>query len=245
MMKLEIYIFSDSQQLADTLSRDFRRSLETQANAGGSVFVALSGGNTPRIFFERLAVPPYREEIPWKNIHFFWGDERCVPPDDAESNFKMANDAFLSHVAIPDNNIHRVMGENPPQSEVHRYEKEIKTHLPLAENELPQFDRVFLGMGNDGHTASLFPGSPTLLEKEAACVIAEHPTSGLKRISLTLPVINNAKRISFLVTGEEKATIVREILKKSPSSLNYPAAKVKPFNGVLEWYLDKSAAKGL
>jgi len=137
------------------------------------------------------------------------------------------------------------MGENPPQSEVKRYENEIRNHVPLGTGGLPQFDWIFLGMGSDGHTASLFPGAITLLEKEALCVIAEHPTSGQKRISLTLPVINNAKRISFLVTGAEKATIVREILKKSPSSLNYPAAKVKPFNGVLEWYLDTSAAKGL
>ncbi len=244
-MKLEIYIFSNSQQLADTLAEDFRRTLQRKAETGESFFVALSGGSSPRKFFERFAVSPYREEIPWGNIHFFWGDERCVPPDDAESNFKMANEAFLSHVAIPDKNTHRIMGENPPQSEARRYEKEIQDHVPVSKNGLPQFDWIFLGMGKDGHTASLFPGAPTLHEKEAVCVIAEHPDTGQTRISLTLPVINNAKRISFLVTGDEKATIVREILQKRPSYLNYPAAKVKPFNGVLEWYLDNSAAKDL
>lgn len=244
-MKQETYIFNDSQELANKLSEYFKRTVEGKAKAGESLFVALSGGNTPRVFFERLSLPPYREEIQWKNIHFFWGDERCVPPDDMESNFKMANDALLFHIAIPDENIHRIMGENPPQSEVKRYEKEIWDYVPSGKNGLPQFDWIFLGMGKDGHTASLFPGAHTLLEKEAVCVVAEHPTSGQRRISLTLPVINNARRVSFLITGDEKAQVIREILKKSPSSVNYPSAKVKPVGGILEWYMDKSAAKEL
>jgi 6-phosphogluconolactonase len=244
-MKLEVYIFNDSQQLANALAEDFKRTAHRKTESGESLFVALSGGSTPRIFFERLSLSPYPEEIPWNNVHFFWGDERCVPPDDAESNFKMAYDALLSHVSLPDKNIHRIMGEKPPQLEVKRYEKEIRDHAPQGKNGLPQFDWVFLGMGEDGHTASLFPGATTLLEKEAICVIAEHPASGQKRISLTLPVINYATRVSFLVTGEEKASIVSEILKKTPSSLNYPSAKVQPDDGTLEWYLDKSSAREL
>ncbi len=244
-MKQEIYTFNDSRELANKLAEYFHRTVRKTAESGESLFVALSGGTTPRIFFERLAAPPYREETPWKNVHFFWGDERCVQPDNSESNFKMAKDSLLSHITIPDKNIHRIMGENPPQSEVKRYEKEIKDYVPKDRNGHPQFDWIFLGMGKDGHTASLFPGSPTLQEKEAVCVIAVHPASGQKRISLTLPVINSGKRVSFLVTGEEKAPIVEEILKKTPSSLSYPSARVQPADGILEWYLDKPSAKGL
>ncbi|HEY7536307.1 MAG TPA: 6-phosphogluconolactonase, partial [Thermodesulfobacteriota bacterium] len=231
--------------LANALAEDFKRTGQRKSESGESLFVALSGGNSPRIFFERLSLSPYPEEIPWNNVHFFWGDERCVPPDDTESNFKMAYDALLSHVPIPDKNIHRIMGEKPPRLEVKRYEKEIQDHIPQGKNGLPQFGWIFLGMGEDGHTASLFPGATTLFEKEAICVVAEHPASRQKRISLTLPVINNATRVSFLVTGEEKASIVSEILKKTPSSLNYPSAKVQPDDGILEWYLDKSSAREL
>jgi 6-phosphogluconolactonase len=240
-MKGEIYIFNDKQELANRLASDFQRAVENSRNAGKRISIALSGGSTPRIFFERLALPPYLERVPWSHVNLFWGDERCVPPHDEQSNFKMANDTFISKVNIPDQNVHRIIGENPPEVEVLRYANEIQKNLP-SNHGFPEFDWIFLGMGTDGHTASLFPNAPTLKEMKSICVVAEHPETGQKRISLTLPVINNAKRVSLLAAGEEKAKVLKEILEKGDSPLPYPASKINPENGVLEWYLDKAAA---
>jgi 6-phosphogluconolactonase len=240
-MNREIYIFNDKQELADRLASDFQRAVENSRNRGKGISIALSGGSTPRIFFERLALPPYLERVPWSNVNLFWGDERCVPPDDGQSNFKMANDTFISKVNIPEQNVHRIIGENPPEAEVLRYADGIEKNLP-SNNGFPEFDWIFLGMGTDGHTASLFPAAPTLKEMNSICVVAEHPETGQKRISLTLPVINNARRVSFLAAGKDKAKVLKEILEKGDSPLSYPASKVNPKNGVLEWYLDKAAA---
>ncbi len=239
-MKREIYIFSDKHELADRLASDFKTAVENSINEGKGIFVALSGGSTPRIFFERLALPPYSEQVPWSHVNLFWGDERCVGPDDEQSNFKMANDTFISKVSIPDRNVHRIIGENPPEVEALRYANEIRENLPFN-NGFPEFDWIFLGMGADGHTASLFPDAPTLKEMKSICVVAEHPETSQKRISLTLPVINNARRVSFLVAGKEKATVLKEILEKGDSPLRYPSSKVNPEYGVLEWYVDRAA----
>jgi len=244
-MTREIYVFNDLQELADRLAQDFRKAVENKSKAGEMIFIALSGGKTPRIFFDVLAKPPYLGEIPWEKVNLFWGDERCVPPDDPESNYKMANDSFISKVNIPDDNVHRIIGENPPELEVNRYAKEIQTNLPDEKNVFPVFDWIFLGMGDDGHTASLFPNSLTLHEKTDICVIAEHPSTGQKRISLSLPVINNARRVSFLVTGKDKAPVLKEILEKGATLLPYPASKISPTDGLLEWYIDKAAAPEL
>lgn len=240
-MKREVYVFNDKQELADQLASDFERTVGKSRNGRKRISVALSGGNTPRIFFERLASTPYRDRVPWSNVNLFWGDERCVPPDDEQSNFKMANDTFISKVNIPDENVHRIIGENLPEVEAQRYGEEILKDLPSI-NGLPEFDWIFLGMGTDGHTASLFPNAPTMEEIDSICIVAEHPQTGQKRISLTLPVINNARRVSFLVAGKDKAKVLKEILGKGDSPLRYPASKVNPENGVLEWYIDKEAA---
>lgn len=244
-MKKEIYLFNGISELAGRLAGDFKNALEKKAASGESLTVALSGGHTPKAFFEVLARSPYRNELPWDKVVFFWGDERCVPPDDVESNFKMTNDALLSHVEIPGSNIHRVLGENPPGEEAGRYESEIEKYIRSNGNGFPRFDWIFLGMGEDGHTASLFPGAPTLLEKERICVVATHPQTGQKRISITFPVINNTKRVSFLVAGAEKEFVLKEIFEKSPDSLPYPASMVHPDQGLLEWYVDKAAAPWL
>lgn len=240
-MKREIYIFNDRRELADRLASDFQTAVEDSRNGGKGISIALSGGSTPRVFFERLALPPYLERVPWSRVNLFWGDERCVPPDDEQSNFKMANDAFISKVNIPDQNVHRIIGENASEAEARRYANEIQENVP-SNNGFPEFDWIFLGMGADGHTASLFPNAPTLKEMKSICVVAEHPETGQKRISLTVPVINNAKRVSFLVAGKEKAKVLKEILEKGDSPLPYPASMINPENGVLEWYLDKAAA---
>jgi 6-phosphogluconolactonase len=244
-MKKEIYLFDDIEGLASRLAGDFRKALVEKAASGESLIVALSGGHTPKAFFEVLAAPPYGESLPWDKVVFYWGDERCVPPDNDESNFKMTDLSLLSHIKIPGANIRRVLGENPPEKEAVRYAKEIKDNVPLGGNGFPRFDWILLGMGEDGHTASLFPGAPTLKEREKICVVATHPQTGQKRVSITFPVIDNADRVSFLVAGSEKAPVLKEILNKGSEPLPYPASMVHPTDGVLEWYVDKAAAPWL
>ena len=244
-MKKEIYLFDDIGGLASRLAGDFRKALDEKAASGESLIVALSGGHTPKAFFEVLASPPYRDALPWDKVVFFWGDERCVPPDNDESNFKMTKLALLSRIEIPEANIHRVLGENPPDEETVRYAKEIKDNVPPGGNGFPRFDWILLGMGGDGHTASLFPGAPTLKEREKICVVAAHPETGQKRVSITFPVIDNARRVSFLVAGSEKAPVLNEIMNKGSRPLPYPASMVRPADGVLEWYVDKAAAPWL
>ena len=208
---------------------------------GGSMrHIALSGGSTPKILF-RLLADKFRVSLPWQDIHLWWGDERCVPPDHEESNFRMTKELLLEQVDIPFSNIHRVRGEDNPASEAKRYGEEIKQFVPIK-NGLPQFDLIMLGMGDDGHTASIFPHQMELLKSDAICEIAEHPTSGQKRITLTGPVINHANRIAFLVTGEKKREKVSEIFHATASRIHYPASYIKPESGNLIWYLDKSAA---
>ena len=244
-MKKEIYLFDDIGGLASRLAGDFRKALDEKAASGESLIVALSGGHTPKAFFEVLASPPYRDALPWDKVVFFWGDERCVPPDNDESNFKMTKLALLSRIEIPEANIHRVLGENPPDEETVRYAKEIKDNVPPGGNGFPRFDWILLGMGGDGHTASLFPGAPTLKEREKICVVAAHPETGQKRVSITFPVIDNARRVSFLVAGSEKAPVLNEIMNKGSRPLPYPASMVRPADSVLEWYVDKAAAPWL
>jgi len=244
-MEKKYYVFENITDLAQKLALDFNNAVSEKAACGENITIALSGGHTPKAFFEILAEQPYKDDIPWKNVILFWGDERCVPPDDDESNYKMTSIPLLSHVDIPAKNVHRVLGEDPSTNESLRYAKVIAENV-LSENGFPQFDWIFLGMGDDGHTASLFPGASTLAEKEKICVVAEHPQTGQKRVSITLPVINNAKRVSFLVAGAAKEPVFREIIEKEETQeLPYPASMVHPKYGILEWYLDRAAAPEL
>ena len=241
---MEKYLFNNGEELAEQLAKDFSAVVSEKAASGELLTVALSGGHTPKTFFEILA-DRYSDSIAWDKVVFFWGDERCVPPDNDESNFKMTNLALLSKIDIPEGNIHRVHGEDPPHNEALRYEHEIREFIPPGANGFPSFDWIFLGMGPDGHTASLFPGAPTLEEREKVCVVATHPETGQKRVSVTFPVLDGAKRVSFLVAGDSKAPVLKEIMESGGEPLPYPASMVSPADGVLELYLDKAAAPWL
>jgi len=204
--------------------------------------VALSGGSTPKLLFELLADPnePFRDQIPWPDIHFFWSDERHVPPDDPDSNYRMANEAMLSRVPVATNNVHRVPSENPNATEAaSEYEQ---TLVQITQQPLPRLDLIMLGLGTDGHTASIFPGSEVLHENNrlvAAPWVGKFQTY---RITMTLPLLNNGASVVFLVSGAEKATIVKEVLQ-GPEK--YPAQAVKPTNGELLWMLDEDAASDI
>jgi 6-phosphogluconolactonase len=244
-MKKKIKIFETIQHMADFLAHEFQVAVNNAADGGKFFYVALAGGNTPKVLFETLAKQPYRENISWHNVHLFWGDERCVPPDNKDSNFGKTKTVLLDHVKIPKKNIHRIHGEENPFIEVTNYKREIERTVPFEVTVMPIFDWIFLGLGEDGHTASIFPLSNVLSKKQQLCSVAKHPVSGQERITFTLQLINNAKRISFLVSGEGKANILKDILSSEKVNEKYPAVLVKPENGILEWYLDKDAGKFL
>lgn len=205
--------------------------------------VALSGGSTPKILFDLLAELP-NGPVDWSGIHFYWGDERCVPPTDGDSNYKMTVDHLLLKIDFPESNVHRVLGENNPKDEAVNYSKQITANLPSV-NALPQFDLVILGMGGDGHTASIFPHEIELLDSENVCEVAIHPESGQKRITLTGNVINNAKEVCFLVTGAGKTDKIDEIFHQTGDWKTYPASYIKPTDGKLTWFMDEAAAEKL
>jgi 6-phosphogluconolactonase len=178
--------------------------------------------------------------VDWSQVHLFWGDERCVPPEDPDSNYEMAYDSLIQHIPIPKDNVHRIHGENDPVNEVRRYTYEMEKAFGISSSEVPRFDWILLGMGADGHTASLFPGQGEVLASQDLCAVAVHPETGQKRITLTLPVLNNAACVSFLVTGLNKAGRLASVLRDPERRKRYPAALVQAEN--TEWWVDREAA---
>lgn len=201
--------------------------------------VALSGGSTPEKIFESLSLH-HNKTIDWARILFFWSDERCVPPDDADSNYRMARLSLFEKLDIPEANIFRIMGENEPEQEAIRYSGVISGHVPSRE-KMPEFDVVMLGLGTDGHVASIFPGNKGSFLSEDITAVVVHPQSGQKRITLTGSVINNAKNVVILVTGRAKAEITAEVIENDKNG-DFPASHVNPLNGNLIWLLDTEAA---
>ncbi len=199
-------------------------------------YIAISGGSTPRMLFETLSELTPR--VDWKKIQLYWVDERCVPPTDDESNYKMTFNSLLKNVSVPEQNIHRVKGELKPEESLAEYEKEIE-QVPVK-NGFPLFDLIILGMGEDGHTASIFPTEKELFQSGSATAIGTNPYSNQKRITLTGPTINNAKEIIFHITGKAKGEVLRKILHKSGDYLEYPAAYINTEKTT--WYIDKEAS---
>lgn len=222
----------------------FVQTVLTSIEDRGRAVVALSGGTTPRALYTLLATEPYRVRVPWEHVHVFWGDERTVPPDSPDSNFKMASDALLSHVPIPATNIHRLQGEGPPVEAAALYEAEIRGFFARPEG-IPVFDLIHLGMGDDGHTASLFPHTPALTE--AARVVAENPVEKLAttRLTFTYPLLNAASHVVFLVSGENKKAMLQKVLEGPYTPEEHPAEGVQPASGTLLWLVDKAAAATL
>jgi 6-phosphogluconolactonase len=232
-------IYQTAEQVVESLANDMKAFSEM----GRPVHISLSGGSTPKMLFKLLASDAYATSVQWQNLHFWWGDERCVAPDDAESNYGEANALLFSQVNLPAENIHRIRGEDDPQAEAERFAKEMLDALP-TENGTPVFDWILLGVGADGHTASLFPGV-TDYQDENLSVLASHPESGQIRVSKTAKVLEAAKRISYLVLGAGKVEIVKEIHTPPASELPYPAAKIQFKTGETEWFLDSNAASAI
>jgi len=229
-----IKVFQSKSELATY----FCEGLYKLSGAKAKIFIALSGGSTPKIIFETLA-RNYTEKIKWDKLHLFWSDERCVSPDDDESNFGMTKKCLLNFIDIPQKNVHHINGKNDPEKEAISYSEEIKKIVPFK-NKYPLFDLVMLGIGEDGHTASIFPDQMHLLDSDKICDVAIHPSTGQKRITMTGKVINNSDAIRFLVTGESKADILKKIIEEKKKI--YPAEFINPLNGNLNYYVDEEAS---
>jgi 6-phosphogluconolactonase len=235
----KIKIFLTPNDLAEDFAGKLVGMINDSAANKKSLTIALSGGSTPELLFTILG-DKYQKSVHWKYVHFFWGDERCVPPENAESNYGMVKRTLFDKIDIPSSNIHRIRGESDPEHEALRYSSEIFDNTVKKEG-FPAFDLVILGLGDDGHTASIFPGHNELFQSDKICEVAVHPVTGQKRITLTGRVINNAESVAFLVTGRKKGDIVEKLLKKQGSTGNFPASYIVPVHGSLHWYIDKEA----
>lgn len=236
-MTAEIKIFKNTDEIAS----EFANMLQilAQKAEGKIVHIALSGGSTPKAIFNYLS-DKFGKNLANPQFHFWWGDERCVPPNNTESNFKWANELWFKPIGIKTEQIHRIYGEAQPQEEAIRYSAEIENKVPII-NGWPKFDLMLLGIGEDGHTASIFPHQKEFIESNKICEVATHPENGQKRITLTGKVINNSGVIVFLSTGEKKSEMVYEILKLN--NTNLPASHIHAQNGKLIWLIDREAAK--
>lgn len=216
-----------------------------QARTRGRFNVVLSGGSTPRAFHTLLAAPPYRDQVEWSQVHFYWGDDRCVAPDDPESNFRMARETLLDKVPIREAQIHRIHTEEDPVVAANLYADELRQDFALAEGQLPRFDLLYLGMGPDGHTASLFPHTAALAVTEKLVTANYVPKLAVNRITLTYPVLNNAAVIAFLVAGADKADALSAVLEGPRDPETYPSQLIAPRDGDLYWLADSAAAAKL
>jgi 6-phosphogluconolactonase len=232
-------IFADSHAVANAFANVLAQRIASLSQKQNVVSVSLSGGSTPKLLFEVLA-NEFGDHVDWSQVHWFWGDERCVPPSDPESNYGAAERLLLSKINVPKSNVHRIVGESDPEVESQRYAEEIESWLPSHADGLPRFDIVVLGMGTDGHTASIFPNQMELMSSPRICEIATHPESGQRRITLTGPLLNAAANVFFLVTGKKKASVLAEIFHGTGHCETYPAYHIRPEGGS-QYYVDQAA----
>jgi 6-phosphogluconolactonase len=234
------------RELSNEVAGRFVRLAKEAVQAGERFTVALSGGATPRTLYRLLAGAPWRGQVPWDKVHFFWGDERCVPPDHPASNYRLAHESLLSKVPLPAENVHRLPGEEAdPQVGAARYADELRRFFDLTAGTWPRFDLVLLGMGGDGHTASLFPGTAAIGNRTDLVVAHYVEKLQTHRLTLTPPVLNNAANIFFLVSGPDKAKTLQEVLEGEFRPSQLPAQSVRPTDGKLLWFVDRAAASHL
>jgi len=242
---MEIRRFKNNEEMSGAAAWFIVEATRDFVNQQGFFTLALSGGRTPKKLYEALAQPLFSERVPWKRVHLFWTDERCVSPDHAHSNFRLARDKFLSVVPVPEENIHRMPGEVvPPEEAAARYEKTLEEFFGCGPDQpFPGFDLALLGLGPDGHTASLFPESEALFEAKRRVVPAVPPPGAepdVGRLTLTIPTLNASKNVIFLVSGPGKEAVVERIFENPPvAARGYPAARIQP-RGKLVWFLDQS-----
>jgi 6-phosphogluconolactonase len=237
----EVEVLPDARSLAERAAEEFVRQANQALRTGSRFTVALAGGSTPQRMYTLLA----GARVDWRGVHFFWGDERCVPPGNADSNYHMADEALLNHIPIPTGNVHRIPGELPAKEAAQDYEDQLRRFFGGA---TPRFNLVLLGLGEDGHTASLFPGAPAVQEKTHWVASVSHsvpPPPLVDRVTLTLPVLNAADQVLFLVSGADKSERLAQVLQGPTQPDLLPAQAVKPVKGSLRWLVDRAAASKL
>lgn len=235
-------IFNDIDSLLDALAKQWQIIAEQSIADHGAFHVALAGGGTPRSFYTRLTKRDMKDAVAWDKVHIYFGDERCVPQDHEDSNYRMAHETLFSKVGIPTSQIYPMFSPslNPEQNAAH-YASLIEQHLAKDANGSPIFDLILLGMGEDGHTASLFPGTEILNEQKKSVAAQFVEKLGVWRVSLTYPTLNAARHVALLVVGENKANILSEISRLPPGTVRYPVQGINP-QGDLQWFLDKAAS---
>jgi 6-phosphogluconolactonase len=243
-LTIKYYVEADPAALARRAAQYFAEMVSEAVEAQGCARIAVSGGSTPKAAFELLADPhePWRSRMPWANLDLYWVDERCVPPEDAASNYRMTRLALLDHVPMRAEQIHRIEGELEPEAAAARYESELRNGFRLEGAEYPRFDLVALGMGEDGHTASIFPHTTAVHEMSRLAVANHLPLKDAWRVTLAWPVINHARSVFFLVAGREKASVLREVFTGQNDPERLPSQLIWPSSGILSLILDKDAA---
>jgi 6-phosphogluconolactonase len=238
----QIEVFENDRELVEALAKKFEELAKAAINEYGRFIVSLSGGSTPKIFYERLAEQPYAGHLQWDKILFFLGDERCVPHDHPDSNFSMINRALFTKVAIPESNIFPTIHQDTdPDGAAAQYEETLRRVYAAPNDEVPSFDLILLGLGPDGHTASLFPETKALKESKKLYVANFIPKFDGNRISMSYPLINAGKEICFIVTGDNKASILKDVLERPDRQL--PSQVVQPKTGKLVWLVDRAAVR--
>ncbi len=240
----ELKVFDDPEQVARAAAGRIVELSAAAIDERGAFSIALAGGTTPRRVYELLAGEEFRDSVDWPNVHVFFGDERTVPPDHPDSNFRMANEALLSRVNIPERNIHRIEGVGDAAANASDYESEMRG-LFGDDADRPRLDLVMLGMGDDGHTASLFPETAALSERRAWVAANRVEKLGAWRVTLTAPAVNAARHVLFVVVGAGKAERLREVLGGERDPARLPSQLIRPHDGTLEWFADRAAAARL
>ncbi len=238
----EVRISPDIEALSRAVAVSIVERVHAGVSGGRTYSMALPGGKTPEMLYRFLSAE-FRAEIPWERVHLFWGDERYVPPDDPRSNYGMAERSLLRHIPLPASNIHRMPTDFPePDQAARAYEDILKSYFP---SPWPGFDLVLLGLGEEGHTASLFPDSPALDEQQRWVVAVRAPAEPPLRLTLTLPALNHAECVYFLAAGQNKAAALLHAVTPSPEEAISPAARIRPVDGEVVWWADQAAAKDL
>jgi 6-phosphogluconolactonase len=248
MAKADPIVLPDAAAMAQEAARRFVSIAREAVAQRGTFTVALAGGSSPASLYRLLADAPFVDEVDWDHTFVYFGDERCVPPDHPDSNFRMAREALLARVALPPTNIFRMAGELPPDIAAQAYARIIRRNFCLRGPARPRFDLILLGLGEDGHTASLFPGTSVLDERRRLAAGSDVPgyvRPAVPRVTLTLPVLNAGRNVLFLVAGSNKAAAVHSVLSGLVSSASPPAGRVQPTHGRLSWLLDRAAAANL
>ena len=237
-MNKNIHAYPNKEKLVAATTERIADCMEQAIQKNGLCNMALSGGKTPGGIFSLLASNPYRDRLDWSRLHIFWGDERMVPPEHQDSNFRLVQETLLDHIKMPDENVHRMRGEIAPEEAAKEYAELLHDHF---KGSLPCFDLMLLGLGEDGHTASLFPETDAVEECEKHAVAVFVPKLDAWRVTLTLPVLNAARKILFLVSGKSKSKMVQRIMSNKQPAKEIPATMVNPQNGEIHWMMDSEA----